>query len=302
MTNYFEEPKRPKSHQIGDLAKEQISELFATKGWVINPIVSDYGDDLHIQLTEGSTLIPIRFYIQIKGTKNIKKFQTKSTYNISKIKRSSVAHWLNSIEPVVLVLWNTTKKSGVYGLASDIFENYNSKKKTKFFTASLSKNSLFNKQSLERFRADIIEHYCNKRYMNLAGMQSLVEKNRKIAEFYGVQKNNIKLDMAETVLLYLTSMKILKIDHKNQTFRLDNKFHKTFFLEFAKYFRKTNFDRGYAGKKFEKEFDKVLILSLTKWTAEKFDQGIHAAMLDASTQVMRMIFKSAITKTKNLLR
>ncbi len=47
---------RPLSHQIGDIACAQISSLFSSQGWVVNPVLRDYGEDLVVQICQEGRL------------------------------------------------------------------------------------------------------------------------------------------------------------------------------------------------------------------------------------------------------
>ena len=162
MSAYSGEPRRPKSHQTGDIAKNQLMELFSSQGWIVDPVISDYGDDLHVQLTAGDNLIPVRIYVQIKGTNNIQKFEKKNSYKIPNLKRTSIIHWLNSDEITVLILWDVKTKSGFYGFVNDIFYNFDpDKEKNKSLTATLSKTTLLNKQSIPSFKIMAISISCD---------------------------------------------------------------------------------------------------------------------------------------------
>ena len=64
------------------MAKGQVTELFSSQGWIVDSTITDYGEDLILQLTDKQSLMPIRFFIQLKGTKNFKKFEKSKFYSI----------------------------------------------------------------------------------------------------------------------------------------------------------------------------------------------------------------------------
>lgn len=106
-------PKRTKSHQIGDKAKGQIIDAFFSKGWVVEEVTGDYGEDLVLQIADKGQLLPLRVYIQLKGTEDIQKFKKRNgVYTYSNLKTTTAAHWLDSIDLTTLILWDVKKMKG----------------------------------------------------------------------------------------------------------------------------------------------------------------------------------------------
>src|SRR5206468_2303046 len=62
---------RPGSHQLSDLAEAQVEELFHANGWIVDPTITDYGEDLVVQMVKNDFVTPNRFYVQCKGTKHL---------------------------------------------------------------------------------------------------------------------------------------------------------------------------------------------------------------------------------------
>lgn len=301
MRDYFIEPKRPKSHQIGDQAKDQVTTLFSSQGWVINPIINDYGEDLLVQLTEGSNLIPVRFYVQIKGTDNIQKLEKKGSYKIAKIKSTSISHWLNSIERTFIILWDVKRKSGVWGFASGVFSQFNPKKQIKFYNGSISKTSVLNKKSINSFKMNVIAHHCDDRYTTMAATESLVRKNKKQAEFYGIKKNVVENEITNIVTFFLTTLGILKIDNKNRI-SVDKKFHKMFFSKIEPDLKKINFEIKSATTKLENAFQTAAITALLRWTSEKFDIGLHGGIIEGCSRGLMAYYRDTLDGAKNILK
>jgi hypothetical protein len=109
---------RPSSHQIGDLAVAQVAALLSTEGWIVERIGADYGEDLVVQLCGDDQVVPFRLYFQVKGTK---KLQVRGDRVLCKgIKRSTIARWLKAAAPVILVRWDVTRASGVYGFVAEL--------------------------------------------------------------------------------------------------------------------------------------------------------------------------------------
>lgn len=303
MSTYPGEPKRPQSHQTGDIAKNQLMELFSSQGWIVDPVISDYGDDLHVQLTEGDNLIPVRIYAQIKGTNNIQKFKKENSYKIPNLKRTSIIHWLNSDEITVIILWNTKTKSGFYGFVEDVFYNFDpDKEKNKRVTAILSNDNLLNKQSIRSFKIMAISHSCNRRYKTLVGMESLIEHQKTAEETYGIQKSVVKSQMIDIILFYLTSIDVLKMDKKNNRFAISKQFHETFCLEFVELLAGRKMVKKLTEKNLDKFFGNVLILSLLKWRQVKFNQASPAALLEGCFRLIPTYYKDQMEEAKKILR
>lgn len=94
--------KRPKSHQIAELAESAISD--ALEPWVVEPIHKDYGKDLRVEVfqpsnSEEAESTGLEFYIQIKST-NTTRLGDMSTFPI-RVKH--LKYWDSSALPVLLV-------------------------------------------------------------------------------------------------------------------------------------------------------------------------------------------------------
>lgn len=110
---------RPHSHQVGDKALAQFSEVLASRGWVLQRIDknSDYGEDLFAQIAYLNDLIPYKFYFQVKGTETIDKLDSGTHWTVGGLKKSTVERWLETTDATVLVLWNVSLREGYFGFA-----------------------------------------------------------------------------------------------------------------------------------------------------------------------------------------
>ena len=95
--------KRPKSHQIAELAESAISD--ALEPWVVEPIRKDYGKDLRVEVfcqssnSEEAESTGVEFYIQIKST-NTTRLRDISIFPI---RVEHLEYWDSSALPVLLV-------------------------------------------------------------------------------------------------------------------------------------------------------------------------------------------------------
>lgn len=300
LQGHSDEPKRPASHQIGDNAQDQVRELFTSQGWVVNSIDSDYGDDLHIQLTEGSILIPVRAYIQVKGTNNIEKFENGGKYKIPNLKKTTVSHWINSEEPTVLVLWDIKKRSGVYGFTEEIFDGLDFDKKIKHLSAMLPSKNTLDKKSIKSFKVDAISFSCDKKYVTLLGMQALIKKNKDEAEFYGINEKTVYNEMANVLLLYLSSLGVLEKD-KNGLFGVNNEFHIYLRSKLREELEGIDWESNNLDKAIEKKFVQSIILSLIGWRQNKFKHDSQGGLIDGATKVIESYYQDHKKQLHELL-
>jgi hypothetical protein len=76
--------------------------------WIVSPIQPDYGLDLRIELTQDGNVIGEEFYVQIKGREETKESPTE-TFPIA-ISQSTINYWLGKIQPVLIVLVDTSRQ------------------------------------------------------------------------------------------------------------------------------------------------------------------------------------------------
>lgn len=302
MTTYSGEPKRPKSHQIGDMAKHQVMDLFSSQGWINNPVTTDYGDDLHIQITEGEHLIPVRIYAQIKGTENIQKFSDGEHYKIPNLKRSSVIHWLNSDEISVIILWDVRTGSGVYGFVNEIFADFNQDEKMKHMTAVLSNKNTLDKKFIRSFKIMAISTACNQRHKVFSGMLSLIEHKKDAEETYGIKKSVIVSQITDNILFYLTSIGVLQADSKNNKFGLSKRFHEKVAIELAKLIADKRFKKQFTEQRVNELFDMALIMALIVWRYEKFNHASPTALVEGCFKIIPIYYKEHIEMAKQILK
>lgn len=98
---------RPASHQTGDVGLNAVEKLFLDAGWVVNRIVSDYGEDLSVQTVADGNVEKFRIYVQVKSIKSQKRTAVS-------LRTDDLFIWNFSKEMFLLVCWLVPQKRAVY--------------------------------------------------------------------------------------------------------------------------------------------------------------------------------------------
>jgi hypothetical protein len=99
-------PRRPRSHELEDQARDRIRAAFNAKGWTVEDLRKDYGEDLLVRIFRGGVATPLMFFVQCKGTESVHRYLTREKEVAWPIKRRHVDHWERFAEPVILSVWN----------------------------------------------------------------------------------------------------------------------------------------------------------------------------------------------------
>lgn len=103
--------KRPKSHQIAELAESAIID--ALEPWVVEPIRRDYGKDLRVEVfckssdSEEAESTGVEFYIQIKSTNTTRPRDV----SIFPIRVEHLEYWDSHALPVLLVRFHAPTRT-----------------------------------------------------------------------------------------------------------------------------------------------------------------------------------------------
>lgn len=117
-------------------------------GWTSDVVHSDYGEDLIVQSCLDGKFDPFRTLIQVKATTRIPKGKRgKITIQVS---RSHALRWIQSREPVIVVLWDTNSKRGWFSLPMEQFNLWELlRSKRSRLTMSFNPNQYLNRKAFE---------------------------------------------------------------------------------------------------------------------------------------------------------
>jgi hypothetical protein len=287
---------RPLSHQIADTACAQISSLFSSHGCVVNPVLRDYGEDLVVQISQEDYLTPCTIYVQVKGTRNLDRWERGTYFSYGKLKQSTVSRWLQSNNIVMLVLWCINTQEGVYGFVPDLFEKpgLKSKPPRSFVSARIPKTSILNKAS-----------------MNKLGVRALLRWNLIQCRMSEANWSMLKVGMAtydtaveEAVnagLNYLSILGILTQEGKSEdpSWRINS----GFWSDFESLLDQRLQDRFQEQKwspteAFDEAFKDAILIVVVKRCAEKSGSGAEYSMLHAGTEVLEALLSDLMAKCK----
>ncbi|TXT40485.1 MAG: hypothetical protein FD135_1265 [Comamonadaceae bacterium] len=147
---YLHRPKA--SHPIGDRAAKQIEDVCEEHGWAVQVVQRDYGEDLLIQPVGADDAVEhFRLWIQSKGTDNLSKHRLKNGNYSFSVSFAHAYKWLRSADLCIVVLWDTSKKEGVYAIpSSDIDEEWLYTKEPSVITLTFPKSNVFSKSELDK--------------------------------------------------------------------------------------------------------------------------------------------------------
>jgi hypothetical protein len=101
-------PKRPRSHELEDLSRNCLHEVFTRRGWTVENLAKDYGEDLLIRIFSKGSTTPLSFFVQAKATDKIDKFLNKTeTFLVYPVRHDHLKHWGDFWQPVILTVWDS---------------------------------------------------------------------------------------------------------------------------------------------------------------------------------------------------
>lgn len=112
-------PRRPRSHQIADLAVTRVTEICNKLGWACEAVHKDYGEDLWIQTTIGEKVDHHRIWFQVKATDNLARYCGKDGRLSFPVYLRHALRWARNLELVVFILWDINKNVGYWALPQD---------------------------------------------------------------------------------------------------------------------------------------------------------------------------------------
>jgi hypothetical protein len=98
-------PRRPREHEIEDISRNCLNEAFASRGWVVENLRHDYGEDLLVRIFENGEATPFFFFVQAKATDHIERYQITDESILSyPISMAHLRSWNQLWEPVLITV------------------------------------------------------------------------------------------------------------------------------------------------------------------------------------------------------
>jgi Domain of unknown function (DUF4365) len=111
---------RSRSHVQEDEARNRLRDAFHSRGWTIEDLRNDYGEDMLVRIFDDGRATPWMFFVQSKATDNIDRHRraSKATLGVP-VRVSSLLHWQSLWEPVVLTLWSPQADATYWEIVQD---------------------------------------------------------------------------------------------------------------------------------------------------------------------------------------
>jgi hypothetical protein len=119
-------PKRPRSHELEDLSRNRLHNIFVSNGCVVEDLHKDYGEDLLVRIFEQGKATPFAFFVQAKATDHIDQYMHKNRRKLSfPIDLEHINHWNQFWEPVILTVWDANSDITYWESVQTFFEKQN---------------------------------------------------------------------------------------------------------------------------------------------------------------------------------
>lgn len=131
-------PTRPRSHQLEDLSRNRLREIFTQHGWTVEDLQKDYGEDLLIRIFDEGKATPLSFFVQAKSTDHIERYRDADGKHIRyPVSLEHAKHWGRFWEPVILTVWDAQADVTYWQCVQTALEK---KDHSKSITSLLNKN------------------------------------------------------------------------------------------------------------------------------------------------------------------
>ncbi len=103
-------------HDFEEISEAQFSLLIKeVLRWTVDRFGRDYGEDLFIRIFDEGNPTGHDFYVQLKGTDNIRQYELKGSPSFSySVDLSCLKQWCRFQWPVVFVLWDISQRNGYW--------------------------------------------------------------------------------------------------------------------------------------------------------------------------------------------
>lgn len=101
-------------HDVEAVSEDQLREALHALGWELDRFGRDYGEDLFVRIFHEGNPTGHDFYIQLKGTRNIKQYALKSGALSYPVAVVCLRQWRRFPFPVVFVLWDVNQRVGYW--------------------------------------------------------------------------------------------------------------------------------------------------------------------------------------------
>lgn len=154
-------PKRPRSHVLETEARDQLREAFARRGWTIEDLRNDYGEDMLVRIFDDGHATPWMFFVQAKATENIERHLRRSGKQLrAAVRVRTLAHWHRLWEPVLLTVWSPQRDVTYWETVQDAEEPAHPRgAHSRTVSVVVPTDNVLDNRGLDRIRTRVISRY-----------------------------------------------------------------------------------------------------------------------------------------------
>lgn len=282
-----------------------MSELLRTHGWIVDPTITDYGEDLVVQIVKDEVVTPNRFYLQVKGTRSLNRYQTNGIYRYGRLDRRTVTRWLESNDVVILAVWDVKSKRGVFGPIRLLFSMSGLVGNTnRTLTAVFPQWALIDQHNFKVLEFMALEQFIVERH-------SVVEHlNEQLKASWGVQWGSPEDEevLARWLLLsvrHLIDLGIIRIVGRKEAIRVDKRFEQLVGTFLRKPLPEESYKREYKARgESPSPVNTVEIMyidafnrALAIWLNERYSSPLSKELLIAGVQALFVFYHDVIQKS-----
>ncbi len=119
-----------KEQEIGDIGELQVHERLKRFGWEPRTLSNDLGEDFIIDIYDDRISAGLAFYVQIKSSEDISKFQIKNKNFSYLLEIKHLEHWQDYVPPASIVLWDISKRCGYWVMVNEVIKRLDEEKPT----------------------------------------------------------------------------------------------------------------------------------------------------------------------------
>ncbi len=114
--------KRLESAQTETRAVSLVKDVLNELNWVCNPLIEDFGIDLHVKVFESAgqrRALPWEFHIQVKGSKRLRR---DGAFVFFRVDTAHLRDWSESRLPVLFVVCDVPRAAGFWLLVKEYLD------------------------------------------------------------------------------------------------------------------------------------------------------------------------------------
>ncbi len=184
--------KRPRAHEVGDIAENIVAGAFLDHGWIVNRMTSDYGYDLLVSQLPTAKGPHSFSLVQIKGTDRQLDLNSEGNFSF-RLATDHVKYWSETPIPVYIcivnvstkAIWAFSKEDVVRALDNRVGEKWKNSVRA---TIRVNNRSLLTSERAEEIRNDVLNAWDQLRELSLtAAKAASLGAILYVSWLYGVQ-------------------------------------------------------------------------------------------------------------------